>query len=84
MPSATIKDIAILGGFLLALTGFYFSTGYRLDTLEAQASEISKQEIILNEITVRLIRIEDGISVMKEDIDDLEKLLKRRANNVVP
>jgi hypothetical protein len=84
LSAISIKDISIIGGFIITLSAFYFSTGYRLENLEAKASDIVEQEHILNDITMRLIRIEDGITIMKEDIDELEILLKRSRKNANP
>ena len=38
-----IKTLITLGGLIAVLGGFYYSTNHRLETLEANLSEINQQ-----------------------------------------
>jgi|TARA_R100000234_G_scaffold39983_1_gene23946 hypothetical protein len=38
-----IKTIITIGGLLVPLVGFYYTTNIRLDTLEAKVQQVQKQ-----------------------------------------
>ena len=74
-----LKDISIIVGMVLASTGFYYSTTYRLGCLEAtettvQADLAETQEEV-SEINERLIRIEENVSSMKRTLVRIETAL---------
>jgi|TARA_R100000458_G_C8257313_1_gene233275 hypothetical protein len=72
-----IKEIAIIAGFFVAVAGFYFSTDYRLTALEAQAADVGPEDK-LDDLSVRLIRIEENLAFMRKDLDKIEKLIEKR------
>tara|TARA_R100000781_G_scaffold94246_1_gene58630 strand:- start:272 stop:514 length:243 start_codon:yes stop_codon:yes gene_type:complete len=72
-----IKEIAIIAGLFISLTGFYFSTDYRLNSLEAQAADVGPEHK-LDDLSVRLIRIEENLDFMRKDLDKIERLIEKR------
>ena len=82
LEAINLKDIAILMSFVLASTGFYFTTSYRLSALEQEqstmAEEIGENEYKVSEINDRLIRIEENLAVMVKAVDSIERTLRER------
>ena len=40
LTDVPIKEVIAIGAVMVTLTGFYFTTGHRLDLLEVQAGDI--------------------------------------------
>ena len=82
LEAINLKDIAILVSFILAGTGFYFTTSYRLSALEQQqstmAEEIGENEYKVSEINDRLIRIEENLATMVKAVDSIERTLRQK------
>jgi hypothetical protein len=74
-----LKDISILVGMLMASTGFYFSTTYRLADLEEAEHnvevELAETQDEVSEMNYRLIRIEENVASMKEMLYRIETAL---------
>lgn len=74
-----LKDISILVGMLMASTGFYFSTTYRLADLEKAEHnvevELAETQDEVSEINYRLIRIEENVASMKQMLYRIENSL---------
>jgi hypothetical protein len=74
-----LKDISILIGMLMASTGFYFSTTYRLADLEKAEHnvevELAETQDEVSEMNYRLIRIEENVASMKEMLYRIENSL---------
>jgi hypothetical protein len=75
-----LKDISILIGMLMASTGFYFSTTYRLAELEAAEHQVEQgldeTQDEAAEMNYRLIRIEENVSAMKQTLTRIETLVR--------
>jgi hypothetical protein len=86
LTDVPVKEVIAIGAVMVTLTGFYFSTGYRLDLLEAQAADIDanveqlrelrEQSITLNG---RLERIDEKLDEVRFKIDKLEQTLIERS-----
>jgi len=76
--SISIKEFIMVGGVVATLAGFYFSTGYRLNALEAQAADVEDNSDILITVSHRLSTIDAELKEINKDLDKLEDMLKRR------
>ena len=86
LTDVPIKEVIAIGAVMVTLTGFYFTTGHRLDLLEAQAGDIDanveqlrelrEQSITLNG---RLERIDEKLDEVRFKIDKLEQTLLQRS-----
>ena len=82
LTDVPVKEVIAIGAVMVTLTGFYFTTGHRLDLLEAQAADIDtnveqlrllrEQSITLN---ARLERIDEKLGEVRDKIDKLEQTL---------
>tara|TARA_R110000744_G_scaffold258552_2_gene373840 strand:+ start:1000 stop:1248 length:249 start_codon:yes stop_codon:yes gene_type:complete len=72
----SFKEVGIMCGMIMGLTGFYFTTDFRLAALEAEAADITA-ETKLDNVADRLIRIEANLGAMRKDLDKIEKHLEK-------
>jgi len=83
MGTFTLKDVSIVSGFLIAGASFYYSTSFRLQTIEAQAAEVVEQQAFddsqFRETNDRLIRIEANIDFMLDDLRKIEEHLENQS-----
>jgi len=76
--TVSLKEFIMVGGVVATLAGFYFSTGYRLNSLEAQAADVEDNSDILIAVSHRLATIDTELKEINKDLDKLEDMLKRR------
>ena len=77
--AVSLKDIVLIGGLILTGCGFYYNTSWRLTTLEASASEgfseVDTLDGSLRTISERLVRIEENVASLREDVSRLENII---------
>ena len=78
MTTISVKEFIMVGGVVATLAGLYFSTGYRLNSLEAQAADVEDNSDILIAVSHRLATIDTELKEINKDLDKLEDMLKRR------
>lgn len=75
-----IRDVAIIIGAILSLTGFYFSTSIRLTQVEDDVaelqSEVENNEATLQEVKVGIARIETKISGIEVVLTNIQQTLR--------
>ena len=75
-----IRDVAIIIGAILSLTGFYFSTSIRLTQVEDDVaelqSEVENNEATLQEVKVGIARIETKISGIEVVLTNIQRTLR--------
>lgn len=83
LSKAPIKEVIAVGTVMVTLTGFYYSTGHRLDLLEAHASDIDKnaeQIRVLREQNIsvdsRLERIDEKLDEVRIKLDNVETMIR--------
>ena len=76
-----------VAGVFVALTGFYYTTGFRLNLLEAQAVGIDENEEQIQALREQavgvnssLIRIDEKLDDVKVKLDNVETMIKERGN----
>jgi|TARA_R110000824_G_scaffold311499_2_gene498611 hypothetical protein len=82
-----IKSMLAVAGVFVALTGFYYTTGFRLNLLEAQAVGIDENEEQIQALREQavgvnssLIRIDEKLDDVKVKLDNVETMIKERGN----
>ena len=78
MTTINVKEFIMVGGVAVTLAGFYFSTGYRLNSLEAHAADVEDNSDILITVSHRLSTIDSELKEINKDLDKLEDMLKKR------
>jgi len=80
-----IKEIVVLGTVMATLASFYYSTGYRLEALEAYAEDVDANSAQLHEVreqsisvNARLQRIDEKLDEVKQKIENVEEMVKER------
>jgi hypothetical protein len=83
LSKVPIKEVIAVGTVMVTLTGFYYSTGHRLEILEANASDIDKnaeQIRVLREQSIsvdsRLERIDEKLDEVRIKLDNVETILR--------
>jgi len=82
-----IKSMLAVAGVFVVLTGFYYTTGFRLNLLEAQAVGIDENEEQIQALREQavgvnssLIRIDEKLDDVKVKLDNVETMIKERGN----
>ena len=82
-----IKSMLAVAGVFVALTGFYYTTGFRLNLLEAQAVGIDENEEQIQALREQavgvnssLIRVDEKLDDVKVKLDNVETMIKERGN----
>jgi|DEB0MinimDraft_3_1074331.scaffolds.fasta_scaffold02508_2 predicted ATP-grasp superfamily ATP-dependent carboligase len=85
LSNVPVKEILAIGAVMATLASFYYSTGYRLDLLEAYADDIdvnAEQVKALREqsisVQARLERIDEKLDEVKDKLDNVELMIKTK------
>tara|TARA_R110002020_G_scaffold286182_2_gene501780 strand:+ start:2092 stop:2367 length:276 start_codon:yes stop_codon:yes gene_type:complete len=80
-----IKSMLAIAGVFVAITGFYWTTGFRLNLLEARADGIDENEEQIQAlreqsvgVTSALDRIDEKLDDLKVKLDNVETIIKQK------
>ena len=67
-----IRSMLAVAGVFVAITGFYWTTGFRLNLLEAQAVGIGENEEQIQALREQSVGVSSALDRIDEKLDDLK------------